>query len=213
MKKLLSLCFFALLLPLAVSANAKFVEGKHYEVIAEQASAKPVVKEYFSFFCGGCYGFEPVAQSLAKKLPDNTEFQKVHVDFIRAASPEIQNMLARAYLVGKNMGKGDQVASAIFNQIHRSRVPFVNEDDVRSLMLIIDIEADDYEKAMRSFSVRGAANQMKKEQNELSESRVLSSVPMLVVNDKYKILNAALNQRDLENELQELISYLLQKDA
>ncbi|HAW93405.1 MULTISPECIES: thiol:disulfide interchange protein DsbA/DsbL [unclassified Arsukibacterium] len=213
MKKLLSLCLFALLLPLAVSANSKFVEGKHYQVIAEQASAKPVVKEYFSFFCGGCYGFEPVAQSLAKKLPDNAEFKKVHVDFIRAASPEIQDMLARAYLVGKNMGKGDQVASAIFNQIHRSRVPFVNEDDVRSLMLINDIPAEEYEKAMRSFSIRGAANQMKKEQNELSESRVLSSVPMLVVNDKYKILNESLNQRNLENELQELISYLLQKDA
>ncbi|MBV2130363.1 thiol:disulfide interchange protein DsbA/DsbL [Arsukibacterium indicum] len=213
MKKLLSLCFVALLLPLAVSANSKFVEGKHYEVIAEQASAKPVVKEYFSFFCGGCYGFEPVAQSLAKKLPDDTEFKKVHVDFIRAASPEIQNMLARAYLVGKNMGKGDQIASAIFNQIHRSRVPFTSEDDVRSLMLINDIEAEEYEKAMRSFSVRGAASQMKKEQTELSESRVLSSVPMLVVNDKYKILNESLNQRNLENELQELISYLLQKDA
>ena len=213
MKKLLSLCFVALILPLAVSANSKFVEGKHYEVIAEQPSAKPVVKEYFSFFCGGCYGFEPVAQSLAKKLPDDTEFKKVHVDFIRAASPEIQNMLARAYLVGKNMGKGDQIASAIFNQIHRSRVPFTSEDDVRSLMLINDIEAEEYEKAMRSFSVRGAASQMKKEQTELSESRVLSSVPMLVVNDKYKILNESLNQRNLENELQELISYLLQKDA
>lgn len=213
MKKLLSLCLFALLLPLAVSANSKFVEGKHYQVIAEQASAKPVVKEYFSFYCGGCYGFEPVAQSLAKKLPEGTEFKKVHVDFIRAASPEIQNMLARAYLVGKNMGKGDQIAMAIFNQIHRSRVPFVNEDDVRSLMLINDIEAEEYEKAMRSFSVRGAASQMKKEQTELSESRVLSSVPMLVVNDKYKIINEALNQRNLENELQELISYLLQKDA
>lgn len=213
MKKLLSLCFIALLLPLAVGANSKFVEGKHYQVIAEQASAKPEVKEYFSFYCGGCYGFEPVAQSLAKKLPEGTEFKKVHVDFIRAASPEIQNMLARAYLVGKNMGKGDQIASAIFNQIHRSRVPFTNEDDIRSLMLINDIEAEEYEKAMRSFSVRGAASQMKKEQTELSESRVLSSVPMLVVNDKYKILNESLDQRNLENQLQELISYLLQKDA
>jgi thiol:disulfide interchange protein DsbA len=213
MKKLLSLCLVALLLPLAASANTKFVEGKHYQVIAEQVSAKPVVKEYFSFYCGGCYGFEPIAQSLAKKLPEGTDFTKVHVDFIRAASPEIQNMLARAYLVGKNMGKGDQIASAIFNQIHRSRVPFVNEDDVRSLMLIHDITADDYEKAMRSFSVRGAANQMKKEQAALSESRVLSSVPMLVVNDKYKVLNEALDQRNLESELQELISYLLEKDA
>lgn len=213
MKKLLSVCVFALLLPLAASANSKFQQGKHYDVIAEQATAKAEVKEYFSFYCGGCNAFEPIAQSLAKKLPADAEFKKVHVDFIRAASPEIQNALARAYLVAKSQGKGDQVASAIFNQIHRNRAPFSNENDIRNLVLIHDIDAETYDKAMKSFSVRGAANQMKKEQDELSEKRVLTGVPMLVVNGKYKINNAALDKRNMEAELQELVNYLLQKDA
>jgi thiol:disulfide interchange protein DsbA len=213
MKKLLSVCVFALLLPLAASANSKFQQGKHYDVIAEQATAKAEVKEYFSFYCGGCNAFEPIAQSLAKKLPADAEFKKVHVDFIRAASPEIQNALARAYLVAKSQGKGDQIASAIFNQIHRNRAPFSNENDIRNLVLIHDIDAETYDKAMKSFSVRGAANQMKKEQDELSEKRVLTGVPMLVVNGKYKINNAALDKRNMEAELQELVNYLLQKDA
>ncbi|MGP9802754.1 thiol:disulfide interchange protein DsbA/DsbL [Rheinheimera sp. NSM] len=213
MKKLLSVCVFALLLPLAVSANSKFQQGKHYDVIAEQATPKAEVKEYFSFYCGGCNAFEPIAQSLAKKLPADAEFKKVHVDFIRAASPELQNTLARAYLVAKSQGKGDQVASAIFNQIHRNRAPFANENDIRSLVLIHDIDGETYDKAMKSFSVRGAANQMKKEQDELSEKRILTGVPMLVVNGKYKINNAALDKRNMEAELQELVNYLLQKDA
>ena len=213
MKKLLSVCVFALLLPLAASANSKFQQGKHYDVIAEQATAKAEVKEYFSFYCGGCNAFEPIAQSLARKLPADAEFKKVHVDFIRAASPEIQNALARAYLVAKSQGKGDQVASAIFNQIHRNRAPFSNENDIRNLVLIHDIDAETYDKAMKSFSVRGAANQMKKEQDELSEKRILTGVPMLVVNGKYKINNAALDKRNMEAELQELVNYLLQKDA
>lgn len=213
MKKLLSVCVFALLLPLAASANSKFQQGKHYDVIAEQATAKAEVKEYFSFYCGGCNAFEPIAQSLAKKLPADAEFKKVHVDFIRAASPELQNVLARAYLVAKSQGKGDQVASAIFNQIHRNRAPFANENDIRNLVLIHDIDGETYDKAMKSFSVRGAANQMKKEQDELSEKRILTGVPMLVVNGKYKINNAALDKRNMEAELQELVNYLLQKDA
>ena len=213
MKKLLSAAVMALLLPLAACADAKFEQGKHYDVIAETTTAKPEVKEYFSFYCGGCNAFEPVAQSLARKLPEGVEFKKSHVDFIRAASPELQNALARAYLVAKNLGKGDQVASAIFNQIHRARAPFSNENDIRNLVLIHDIDGETYDKAMKSFSVRGAANQMKKEQDELSERRVLTGVPMLVVNGKYRINNEALDRRNMEIQLQELIAYLLEKDA
>lgn len=211
MKKIFALLAMAFLLPLAQAAQ--FEEGKHYEVIAGQGTAKPEVKEYFSFYCGGCNAFEPIAQSVAKKLPAGVEFKKSHVDFIRAASPEIQNALARAYLVAKSSGKGDAVASAIFNQIHRSRVPFTNENDIRSLVLLHDIDGETYDKAMKSFSVRGAANQMKKEQDDLSNRRVLSGVPMLIVNGKYKINNAALSNKNMEAELQQLIAFLLEKDA
>ena len=211
MKKIFALLAMALLLPLAQAAQ--FEEGKHYEVIAGPGTAKPEVKEYFSFYCGGCNAFEPIAQSVAKKLPAGVEFKKSHVDFIRAASPEIQNALARAYLVAKSLGKGDAVASAIFNQIHRSRVPFTNENDIRSLVLLHDIDGETYDKAMKSFSVRGAANQMKKEQDDLSNRRVLSGVPMLIVNGKYKINNAALSNKNMEAELQQLIAFLLEKDA
>ncbi|MBZ9613182.1 thiol:disulfide interchange protein DsbA/DsbL [Rheinheimera maricola] len=217
MKKLLSVFALSLMLPLAACAEteskSKFELGKHYEVIAEQPTAKPEVKEFFSFYCGGCNAFEPIAQSIAKKLPEGTEFKKVHVDFIRAATPEMQNALSRAYLIAKSQGKGNQIATAIFNQIHVSRVPFSNENDIRSLMLINDIDGETYDKAMKSFSVRGAANQMKKEQDELSNRRILTGVPMLVVNGKYKIKNEALDARNYEQEMQQLIDYLLQKDA
>lgn len=213
MKKLLSVLVVALLLPLAVSANTKFQQGKHYEVIADKATEKGEVKEYFSFFCGGCFAFEPVAQQLAKDLPDNIEFKKVHVDFLRNATPEIQNVLARAYLVAKQQGKGDQVASAIFNQIHRNRATFRSADDIRSLVLINDIDGQVYDNAIKSFAITGAANQMKKEQDELSERKVLTGVPTLIVNGKYKILQGNLNSRNLQQELKELVEYLAAKDA
>jgi len=211
MIKRAAILLLSVLLPLSVQAD-QFEQGKHYEVISEQATARPEVKEYFSFYCGGCNAFEPVAQSIAANLPDNTPFKKVHVDFIRAASPDIQNMLARAYLVAKKLDKGDEVASAIFNRIHRSRMPFTNEADIRSLVLLHGIDGDTYDKAIKSFSIMGAAKQMKKEQNELSESRILTGVPMLVVNGKYKINNAALDNRNLQQEMQQLINYLLEKD-
>ncbi|GHG59333.1 thiol:disulfide interchange protein [Alishewanella longhuensis] len=211
MNKWLVAALAAVMLPLSAMAN-NFQQGKHYEVIASQKSASPEVKKYFSFYCGGCYAFEPLAQSLARSLPEGTEFKPVHVDFIRAAAPEIQNALARAYISAKNLGKGDEMANAIFNQIHRNRVPFRSEADVRSLALINDIEAEAFDRAMRSFAVRGAVGQMAKEQEELSNSRVLTGVPMLVVNGKYKILNDGLNPRNMQKELQELVEFLLAKD-
>mgnify|MGYP000852593280 CR=1 FL=1 len=211
MKKFVSALMVALLLP-ATALAAKFEQGKHYEVVAEQATEKPEVKEYFSFFCGGCYAFEPVAQQLAKDLPSGVPFKKVHVDFIRAASPDTQNALARAYLVAKNLGKGDEIANAIFNQIHRSRVMFNSEADIRNLVMIHDIDGQAYDNGMKSFSVVAAARQMKKEQDELAQRRVLTGVPTLIVNGKYKINNAALDQKNLQQDIKELINYLLTKD-
>ena len=194
-----------LLVMIIVSVACKKHDGKH----AVEAIAKPEVKEYFSFYCGGCNAFEPIAQSLAKKLPENVEFKKSHVDFIRAASPDIQNALTRAYLVAKNLGKGDQVANAIFNQIHRARAPFANENDIRNLVLIHDIDGETFDKAMKSFSVRGAANQMKKEQDALSARRVLTGVPTFIVNGKYKILNQGLSRENQDEEFKQLVNFLL----
>lgn len=211
MNKWLVAVLAAVMLPLSAMAN-NFQQGKHYEVIASEKSASPEVKKFFSFYCGGCYAFEPLAQSLARNLPEGTEFKPVHVDFIRAAAPEIQNALARAYISAKNLGKGDQMANAIFNQIHRNRVPFRTEADVRSLALINDIDAEAFDRAMRSFAVRGAVGQMAKEQEELSNSRVLTGVPMLVVNGKYKIINESLGKGNQQKELQALVEYLLSKD-
>lgn len=208
MKKLKALLVGALLLPVAVLA-AQFEEGKHYEVISEQATAKPEVKEFFSFYCPACFAYEPKVQSLAKQLPAGVELKKVHVDFLQHASPELQVTLAKAYLVAKNMGKGDQMANAFFNHIHVERKTFANEADVKAVVVANGIEADTFDKAIKSFTVAGAAKQMKKEQDSLSARRVLTGVPMFIVNGKYKILNQGLSRENQDEEFKQLVNFLL----
>lgn len=213
MKKLFSILLLILILPLAACAEGEFKEGKQFDVIADVATSKPEVKEFFSFYCGHCFQFEPIMQSIEHKLPEGTSFKKMHVDFLRAASPEIQETLARAYLVAVHLNKGDQIASAIFNHIHRNRGVFASDDDIRQFMLINDIDAESYDKAMNSFSVRGGVKQMKKEQTELSDRRVLTGVPTIIVNGKYRVNLAGLDSKNIEQELQQLIDFLLTKDA
>lgn len=211
MKKLTSWVLGAVLLPFSAMA-AQFVEGKHYEVIAEQATAKPEVKEFFSFYCPACFSFESKVQALSKQLPEGVEVKKVHVDFMRQSSPEIQNAMARALLVGKNLGKGNEVANAIFNHIHGDRKAFASEADVKEVALKAGIDGATYDKAIKSFAIVGASKQMKKDQDNYTSRRLLTGVPMFVVNGKYKILNEGFSRENQDKEFSELINYLLSKN-
>lgn len=196
----------------AFAAQAdKFVEGTHYEVVAEKATAKAEVKEFFSFYCGHCFRFEPYANKLASQLPEGVELEKVHVDFVQAAAPEVQNAVARAYLVGKSAGQGEKVAAMIFDYIHKKRATFSNEDDIRKLWLVNDLDAKVFDAKINSMPIVTAANTMKTTQNKWSENRVLTSVPMLLVNGKYKPKFEALKSENFEQELNELVTYLLAK--
>lgn len=206
---LVALC--AGLLAGIAQAATEFVEGKHYEVVAEQATATPVVTEYFSFYCGHCYHFEPIANKLADNLPAGVKFEKSHVDFLRASPPDIQNAIARAYLVGVKAGKGKEVAAMIFNYIHQQKANFGSENDIRSLLLVNDFDAATYDQGFNSMPVLAAANKMKEQQTYWSEKEVLTGVPMLIVNGKYKIKFDGLDQEQFDKQLAELVSYLAAK--
>ena len=93
MKKIQQL-FMVLLVPLfafSITACAeKYTEGKQYTKVNETISAKAEVREYFSFYCPHCLRFEPFMETVKKNLPEGVKFERNHVDFLRAASPEIQ---------------------------------------------------------------------------------------------------------------------------
>ncbi len=201
------------------TADSKFKAGVHYEVVAQTASAKPEVREFFSFFCGHCYHFEPKVQTLEKSLPAGIELQKNHVDFLPAATPEVQNAIARGYLVGKAAGKGNEIASLIFHHIHETRGHFTAAEDIRSLMLINNFDSKTFDSNFNSMPILSAAQQMKEQQTLWSSTAspsdanmpVLAGVPMLLINGKYKVQLAALDQKNFDKELAELVNYLLQK--
>ena len=198
----------------AGDANAdakKFVAGDHYEVVAEKSAAKPEIKEFFSFYCGHCFAFEPVANKLSKNLPKGVELEKVHVDFMQVASPETQAALARAYLVAKNAGKGEEIAQAIFNYIHRQRATFSTEADIRSLLLVNDFDAVTFDNNFNSMAVLSGAAKMKEQQTYWTEQHALTGVPTVLVNGKYKLKFDKLDPKNFDVELQQLVSYLLAK--
>jgi len=189
-------------------------EGVHYEVISDQATEKPEVKEFFSYYCPHCFSFEPLADRLKDSSKENGfEFKKSHVDFLRAAGPEIQEMLTRALVTADRLN-APQASTAIFKYIHRERAVFTKEKDIRNLFILNGVEGEKFDKAFNSFAVKAAARKMKKEQDELSRRRVLTSVPTFIVNGKYKIISTSFEAKtydELFSKIEEAALQLVKK--
>jgi len=200
MKKFFSIFVALILLPLSTQA-ADFKEGTHYEVVSQTATAKPQVLEFFSFYCGHCFKFEPLMESLVKNLPANIEVKKNHVNFI---GKEMGPQLTQAYAAAEVLGVGDKVASLIFDQIHTQRKPIHGEEGVLEIFEKAGIPNAEAKGALLSFPVMGIASQMKRNTATFN----IRGVPAVIVNGKYHVFS---NSVSSEKEFIELVAYLTQK--
>jgi thiol:disulfide interchange protein DsbA len=205
MKKFAVLCITLLFSSMVSAIPLRFEEGKHYQVINKVADTTPNVTEYFSFYCPHCFKFERIVEQIEKSMPKGAQFKKSHVDFMRNASPATQQSLSKALVVGEKMGIGHKITAAIFKQIHVDIKPFKDESDIKALFAANGADVVKFEKLMKSFGVKGAANKMKKAQESLSNSKVLDSVPMLIVNNKFKINSREIRTLDDYNALIEML--------
>ena len=210
--KAITMLFVSLL---AVSMNAsaaKYTEGNQYTKVSEKATGKPEVREYFSFYCPHCMKFEPLMEKVHDGLPAGVKFERNHVDFLRAASPKIQHMLSKSVVVAEQMGMEKKLVGAVFNYLQVQRAVITSEKDIRNIFVLNGADGEKFDKLMKSFSVNSQANLMKKNQTTLSEKRALTGVPTLFVNGKYRVNFPKLDKNNFENDLQELIAYLLTLD-
>jgi thiol:disulfide interchange protein DsbA len=184
MKKLFSILLVALLLPLSASAADQWQEGKHYTVISDKATAKPEVKEFFSFWCPACFRFEPLVKSIKAGIDDDVKFTKVHVNFMQFAGPDVQEDATKAMIIGRAMKKEEELNAAIFNYIHQQRSTVTGLKDLRSVFIINGVEPEAFDKMAKSFSVKSLVNKNNKEIATFRES--LNGVPNFIVNGKYQ---------------------------
>lgn len=214
MKRVLQLLVLLAVFPLTANAlPLLYQEGTHFEVIQDKKTEKPEVREFFSFYCPHCYRFEPLLHDISPKLSHGQGIKKSHVNFLRGATPEVQNALTRAMVAGIKLKVEDKVMKAIFDYIHKSRANFGSEKDILNLLQTAGLDREQFEKAMNSFMVKTEAKRMEKLQNELTQSGKLNSVPTIVVNGKYKVKMESLrNAKDVTSELTKLIDFLLSLD-
>ena len=207
MLKKLKLSLLLLCLPFAAMA-ADFKAGDQYDVLNIEKSKTPQVTEFFSFYCGHCFKFEPVAKAIEKSLPEGAEFIKSHVNFLGGLTPQVQSNLSYAYIIAKQHKKGEKIADQIFNSIHVQRAPLDNIKDVKKLLEVNGIDNDTFNSDIASMPVISAERAMQDKQNKYSEMGALTGVPTFIVNDKYKI---NINTIKSQEQLNELVEFLLEQ--
>ena len=184
MSKLLNLLLLTFLLPLQVFAVEQWREGTHYTVVSDEATAKPEVTEFFSYWCRHCYSFEPIVSNLKTKLPAGVKFEKVHVNFMAFTTAEVQDEATRGLMIARALKQEKKMTDAMFNYIHVQRAPIASRNDVRNIFSVNGIDADEFDKLADSFGVN---SQLKKNNKKMAKfKRHLRGVPNFIVNGKYQ---------------------------
>jgi len=207
MRKIVSLFVF-LMMPL-MACSADYTEGNQYTKVSDKASSKPEVREFFSFYCPHCLRFEPFMEQVKKNLPEGVKFELNHVDFLRAASPQIQQMLSKSIVVADQLGMQKKLTGAIFNYIQVQRAAITSEKDLRNIFVLNGADGEKFDKLMKSFSVNSKAKQMKKHQDYFAKKGALTGVPTVIVNGMYRINNQELDRNNFEQDYNKLIKHLL----
>jgi thiol:disulfide interchange protein DsbA len=185
MKRILSSLVLALMLSFQASAQVElWKEGTHYDVIAETASEKPMMKEYFSFWCPACFQFEPLVAQFKEKLSQDVQFTKVHVNFMGLTSRDIQNEATKAMMIARAMKEEHKYVGAIFNYIHVQRASITDLDDLKKIFVVNGADGEEFDKLAASFSVNSLVNRNNKNIDEFREH--LTGVPTFIINEKFK---------------------------
>ncbi|MFQ3313430.1 MAG: thiol:disulfide interchange protein DsbA [Colwellia sp.] len=214
MNKILKSLLLMPLLALSVNVAAtQYTEGEQYTKVNETVTKKKEVREYFSVYCGHCFKFEPIMHGLKKSLPKDATFERNHVDFLRGASPKIQQMITKSIVVAEQLENSDKLVGAVFNYIHVQKAVITSEKDLRNIFVLNGADGDKFDKLMKSFSVNSKAKSLKKYQENMTAKRVLTGVPTIIVNGKYKVDATKLDKNNFEQDYQNLVKYLLELDS
>ncbi|MFC3194529.1 thiol:disulfide interchange protein DsbA/DsbL [Marinicella sediminis] len=160
---------------------SKYQAGIHYQIINpawETDQDEPVVYEFFSYMCPGCFGFEPVMNELKSALNEGQKIVRVPVAFYPQWEPHVKTFFAL-----QAMGKREQVHQSLFNAIHQQKKPLRDLQAIGQwLAAAHGIDQQVFLQQANSFQVD---TQIRKARQMMTAMGV-SRIPALVVNGQYK---------------------------
>lgn len=200
----ITFCLLLTLSSVQLLAQSTFEEGKHYEVVADQKTEKPTVTEFFSLFCGHCFQFEALVDTVAASLKAGTKFEKSHVNYLPRNNEATQFGIVKAFIAMQDLGMQKELSAQFFSAIHLKQIVIDSEDDIKQIFLANNISEEKFQKVYTDPELIKRAKVMAKQWEE----KKVSNVPTLVVNGMYKIDMGSVKSIE---ELVALTNFLLEK--
>jgi thiol:disulfide interchange protein DsbA len=166
----------------------QFNENQHFiRLVPTQPTVggadKIEVAEFFWYGCPHCYTFEPYINGWAETKPANVRFVRIPAMWNRGLELHAQLFYTEEVLAANGKIKNpEEFRDAIFVEYHRRGNRLSTKDAIQTLFARHDISADDFERAWSSFEV----NQKMRVAADLARRYGIASVPMIVVNGKYR---------------------------
>lgn len=193
-------------------ANWQFEENEHFvRLVPTQPTVggadKIEVAEFFWYGCPHCYTFEPYINGWAEDKPANVRFVRIPAMWNRGLELHAQLYYTEQALVTNGVIK-DPAAfrEAVFAEYHRRGNRLSSKEAIQSLFARYDVSAEEFERAWGSFEV----NQKMRVAADLARRYGIASVPMMVVNGKYRTSGEQAGSLD---GLLEVIDELVAREA
>ena len=196
MKKILLLL---LLVTSGLAYSFEPVLGRDYSLIENplpiKKDGKVEVIEIFWYGCGHCYSMESKIKSWNETTPEYVSFKKIPVIW-----GVVHRLHASVFYTIESINSEQDLHAAVFSTIHIDRNFLSSEQAVARFFEKVGVSSTDLSKYLNSFGVKQRVNRA----NELTKGLKVDSVPMIIVDGKYKVVarDTALQTVDYLIEMQ-----------
>ncbi len=172
----------------AESQDWQFKEGTHFvRLVPSQpivgGADKIEVAEFFWYGCPHCYDFEPALRRWNANKAPNVRFVRIPATWNR-----LVELHARLYYAEEVLGRNgvikdpDAFREAVFQEYHRRGNRLTSEESIRKLFERFGVGPVEFERTWQSFEV----DQKLRVARDLARRYSIASVPIIVVNGKYR---------------------------
>jgi thiol:disulfide interchange protein DsbA len=165
------------------------------------------VAEVFMYSCPHCYSLEATINRWADNKDPNVRFVRIPAIFNNLAKLHAQLYYTELFLA-RNGKLQDPAAfhSMVFEEFHRRNNRLTSETAIQRLFTRAGVSEDDFRRTWGSFEV----NQAMRVAQDLARRYGITSVPMVIVNGKYR---TDVGQAGGPDELMAVIDELTEREG
>ncbi|MDH4056442.1 MAG: thiol:disulfide interchange protein DsbA/DsbL [Gammaproteobacteria bacterium] len=172
----------------AATRTWKFKEGTHFtRLVPTQPTVggadKIEVAEIFMYSCPHCYDLEAHINKWSETISPNVRFVRIPAVFNQAAQLHAQLYYTEVFLAKTGALKDENAfRDMVFEEFHRKGNRLTSQAAIQRVFARAGVSEEDFNRTWNSFEV----NQAMRVAADLARRYNVTSVPMVIVNGKYR---------------------------